>query len=110
MGKIKTVVMGDEIAEEKARKIAETKREQKKLASLSPTIEEVIDHSEPKKSKLVKLNKFAKSPVGKKAVASQSLVDKSKSYAIDEAIDLVKKTSFSKFDGSVELHLNVSDK
>lgn len=120
MGKVKTVVMGDEIQEEQARKKAEAKREQKKAekkAALhkedtveSPTIEEVIDHPEPKKSKLGKLDKFAKSPVGKKAVASQSLVDKSKIYAIGEAVDLVKKTSFSKFDGSVELHLNVSDK
>lgn len=112
--------MGDEIQEEQARKKAEAKREQKKAekkATLhkedtveSPTIEEVIDHPEPKKSKLGKLNKFAKSPVGKKAIASQSLVDKSKTYTIGEAVDLVKKTSFSKFDGSVELHINVTDK
>lgn len=32
------------------------------------------------------------------------LVDRSKKYSIDEAIELAKKTSYSKFDGSLEIH------
>ena len=36
------------------------------------------------------------------------LVDKTKVYSIADAVDLVKKTSTTKFDGSVELHLNLN--
>lgn len=38
------------------------------------------------------------------------LVDKTKSYPIEKAIDLVKKTSYSKFNGSVEVHINLLEK
>ncbi|OGG24648.1 hypothetical protein A3A79_01475 [Candidatus Gottesmanbacteria bacterium RIFCSPLOWO2_01_FULL_43_11b] len=36
------------------------------------------------------------------------LVDKNKLYSINEAVDLVKKTSLTKFDGTVELHINLN--
>lgn len=36
-----------------------------------------------------------------------TLVDKNKSYSIDEAIELLPKVNFSKFDASVELHVNL---
>ena len=126
MGKLKTVVMGDEKAEEAARKKAETKRSQKKVEKQatkhkedvveSPTVEEVEKSAQGgsapggKKVKSAKLDNFAKSPPGKKIIAAQSFIDKSKTYSLSDAISLVKKTSFSKFDGSVELHINVSDK
>ena len=41
--------------------------------------------------------------VGKKYFEAQKLVDKDKRYSIEEAIDLVKKTSTTKFDASVEI-------
>ncbi len=44
---------------------------------------------------------------GKKYTESQALVDKTKLYPLTDAIKLVKKTSYSKFDGTVELHLVV---
>ena len=44
---------------------------------------------------------------GKKYTESQTLVDKTKLYPLTDAIKLVKKTSYSKFDGTVELHLVV---
>jgi large subunit ribosomal protein L1 len=40
---------------------------------------------------------------GKKYVEVAKLVDRSKAYSISEAVDLVKKTSFTKFDASVEV-------
>ncbi|RWR10662.1 50S ribosomal protein L1 [Siminovitchia fortis] len=39
---------------------------------------------------------------GKKYLEALKLVDRSKAYAIDEAIELVKKTDFAKFDATVE--------
>jgi ribosomal protein L1 len=35
------------------------------------------------------------------------MVDKNKYYLLDEAVKLVKQTSFSKFNGTVEIHLVV---
>ena len=49
---------------------------------------------------------------GKKYIKAVELYDKHKAYTKEEAIDLVKKTSISKFDGSVEIavRLNVDTK
>lgn len=44
---------------------------------------------------------------GKKYREALKLVDRTKLYALPEAIELAKKTSYSKFDGSVELSLNL---
>jgi large subunit ribosomal protein L1 len=40
---------------------------------------------------------------GKKYSEAAKLVDRSKAYPINEAVELVKKTSFTKFDASVEV-------
>ncbi len=135
MGKVKTVVIGDEIAEEAAKKKAEIKREQKKAqkeatkhkedTNPSATVEEVATHpiiddgdlegeketgKKKSKSKKTSLNDQYHFETGKKATASSEMVDKNKSYSLKDALELVKKTSYSKFDGSVELHLNVTEK
>lgn len=39
---------------------------------------------------------------GKKYLEAAKLIDKEKKYAVDEALELVKKTSFVKFDATVE--------
>ena len=41
--------------------------------------------------------------VGKKYAEAAKLVDRTKSYPIDEAIALMKKVSYAKFDESVEV-------
>lgn len=43
----------------------------------------------------------------KKYKAAKSKIDKTKLYPIKEAIELVKETSYSTFDGTMELHLSV---
>jgi large subunit ribosomal protein L1 len=45
---------------------------------------------------------------GKKYLAAAKLVDHEKRYEITEAISLLKKTSFEKFDSSVQLSLNLN--
>jgi large subunit ribosomal protein L1 len=44
---------------------------------------------------------------GKKYQEASKLVDKSKTYSAEEAVDLAKKTSYAKFDETVELHLKM---
>ena len=45
---------------------------------------------------------------GKKYVEALNLIEKGKAYTKEEAIELVKKTSTSKFDGSVEVAMNLN--
>ncbi len=103
MGKIKTIVMGDEKAEEESRQKAKAKREAKK----------VVKKEEPKEiaaSPVKRTPRNDKQVRGKKYVKVISLVDKKKKYSLAEALDLVKKTSYSSFDGSVEVVFNVLEK
>lgn len=44
---------------------------------------------------------------GKKYQEASKLMDKSKTYSTEEAIELAKKTSYAKFDETVELHLRM---
>jgi len=44
---------------------------------------------------------------GKKYQEASKVVDKSRSYSPEEAIDLAKKASYAKFDETVELHLRM---
>lgn len=44
---------------------------------------------------------------GKKYLAAAAKVDREAVYPLDEAIKLVKETSYTKFDGSVEIHMNL---
>ncbi|MGN1343103.1 MAG: 50S ribosomal protein L1 [Traorella sp.] len=46
--------------------------------------------------------------VGKKYSEAAKLVDRSKTYTIEEAVALVKKASFEKFDASVEVSFNLN--
>ncbi len=121
MGKIKQVVMGDEVAEEVARKKAEAKREQKKAAKaekidlpageagIKDEGQEIKDEIKVEKKKVKKVETKYKFATGKKYLEVKKLVD-SKAYSVEDALALVKKTSYSKFDGSVEVHINVTDK
>jgi large subunit ribosomal protein L1 len=44
---------------------------------------------------------------GKKYQEASKLVDKSKAYTPEEAVELAKKTAYAKFDETVELHLKM---
>ncbi|MCF7924587.1 MAG: 50S ribosomal protein L1 [Candidatus Izimaplasma sp.] len=45
---------------------------------------------------------------GKKYIEALSKVDRTKTYPVDEAVELVKSISFEKFDSSVELAFNLN--
>ncbi|MGH7157379.1 MAG: 50S ribosomal protein L1 [Candidatus Saccharimonadales bacterium] len=44
---------------------------------------------------------------GKRYKEAAKLIDKSKSYTLAEALDLAVKTANTKFDGSIEMHINL---
>lgn len=45
---------------------------------------------------------------GKKYVEASKLIDKNKTYTIAEAVELVKKSNYCKFDGSVEIAIKTN--
>jgi large subunit ribosomal protein L1 len=60
------------------------------------------------KTKTRKLPPVDKGGRGKKYLEVVKLVDKSKLYGLDEALDLATKTSPTKFDASVEAHIKLA--
>lgn len=45
---------------------------------------------------------------GKKYVEASKLIDKTKNYTVTEAVDLVKKTSTTNFDSTIEIAINLN--
>jgi large subunit ribosomal protein L1 len=125
MGKIRAVAMGDEQEEKEQKRRAEARRQTKdskkaKVDGIAVTegtdikpeykklIEEVESGEKPAESKK-KASKEKKVHVhSKKYVEKSSLVDKNKLYPVSDAVGLIKQTSLTKFDGTVELHLNLN--
>lgn len=86
------VVEGTDIKPEFKKLIEEVERGQK---------QETSDKKQAKKQKKVRVR-------SKKYIEKASLVDKTKTYPLTEAVSLIKQTSLTKFDGSVELHINLN--
>lgn len=126
MGKVKPVIMGDEVAENEARKKAAAKRASKKAEKeatkhkddslISPTVAEIekVEAEPEKDSKKKKADPKKEDRYhfgrGKTYLDMKSKVQKNKLYSLSDAVKLLKETSYSKFDGSVELHVNVVEK
>lgn len=132
MGKIRVATLGDEEQEKKLAKRAEARRQTKKskkekvegvglkggerVAVVEGTqikdeykklVEEVEEGVVPGEKKASKKSKKVKVR-SKRYQEALKLVDKTKQYPLSEALKLVKQTSTTKFDGTVELHINVS--
>jgi len=58
----------------------------------------------------VKKAKKAPKIKGKKLKSAQAQVEKNKKYSVDDAIVLLKKVSYSKFVGTIEVHIELADK
>jgi len=133
MGKIRAVAMGDEKEEKEQKRRAEARRQTKDSkkskvegvglkggervavvegTDIKPEFKKLIDEVEsgesPEESKK-KASKEKKIRVrSKRYVEKSSLVDKNKLYPVVDAIGLMKQTSLTKFDGTVELHVNLN--
>lgn len=119
MGKTKTTfitgsdeqgVSGEEKYKERQKKKAQAESAEKiHLSGLKGGQRVVAITAEPLPEEEAGEGKKGKS--GKRKVRSQkyktakNMIDRDKLYKIEDAVVLLKKTSYSKFDGSVELHL-----
>jgi large subunit ribosomal protein L1 len=128
MGKIRAAVLGDEESEKEAKRKADARRQTKKSkkggsdnadsntgTDVKPEFKKLVDEVEADEGKTQnKKGKGKKEKVitphrhSKKYLEAKKLVDKNKLYPIADAIALIKKTSISKFDGSVEMHINLN--
>lgn len=130
MGKIRVATLGDESQEKKHQEEARKRREAKKLVKekehvkgvglkggqqikmvegveLKPEVEELLK-GEVKPQEVKKTKKIKHKTRSKRYQAIANLVDKKKIYPYKEAIDLMKKTSTTKFDATVETHININ--
>lgn len=74
---------------------------------------ETVEESSEKPAKKAKKEKFAKAKVkaeSKRHKENQILVSKTQSYSLDQALETLKKFKTSKFDETVELHINTREK
>lgn len=112
MGKTKTAIISGVVetkktsaeiyAEKKAKKAAMIAKDQPILEE-SKVVEQVIEESPSVKTSRDVIEKTR----GRKYLESKSKISKSTFYKLGDAIKAVKETSYSKFDGTMELHLVV---
>lgn len=83
--------------------------ELKELPVLDETAEAILasDLKEKKKSKKESSAKILKKKPSKRYSELLKLIDKSKSYSVTEAVEILKKTANTKFDSSIEAHINL---
>lgn len=113
MGKIRVNTIGDEAAEQKQKIEAEKRREAKKSSApkaMDDKIENSSTEASAKAEKVVKKKSTKKKARTARYVASKKFSDKTKVYAIADALDLLSQMQKAKFDETVELHINTNDK
>ncbi len=88
-----------------AKAIKET--EEKQAKEERKATKESEGSSEEKPKRVITPSRPRIERAGKKLREVTKLIDKSKDYALSDAIDLAIKTTTTKFDASVELHINL---
>lgn len=88
----------------KAIKVAEEKLVKEERKKVAPT----KDTKSDKEKSEQKLPRSRVERAGKKYREAAKQIDKTKTYNLAEAVDLAVKTSTSKFDATVEMHINLA--
>lgn len=81
------------------------KESEEKQAKEARKVEKTGEEATPKSP--AKSSRSKAERAGKKYREAFKLIDQSKSYPLNEALDLATKTSTTKFDASVEMHINL---
>ena len=128
MGKIRIKTLGDEELEKKDQKKAEaralakkakeeaaarkagTESEEAKTEVAEPSLENKEAKSEEKKTKKEKFVKTKKQSHSKAFLAVAEKVDANKIYKLAEAVTILPTLKRAKFDETVELHINTTEK
>lgn len=109
MGKIRVKTIGDEEKEVKAKQKEEQRLKAIEEAKAKAGVTEETNPQAPKEEKArVAVKKSKKHSTNYLKAASQ--VDKNKNYALNEALEILPKLQRAKFDETVELHINTTDK
>lgn len=112
MGKTKTKVIDDSQVVEESKKTGKPKDALVEKLKAELGIKEEVKKSEPLKAVVTETKKKAKPTKSRiRSKKYQEMVkdlDRSISYPLDEAIKKTKKLSLSKFDGTLEIHINTS--
>ena len=117
MGKIRVKALGDEEAEKKQKEEARKRSEVKKLEKKAEGAEKSDGEEAPEQAHKT-VSSYAKKAALKNARAKRSekyqkvaeKVDQAKLYDLDEALKLLPQLKLTKFDETVELHINTVDK
>ena len=113
MGKNRTKIVGTEEEEKKQKAEQKARSSKKKTERKKDKVEETIKSQPavvpPKGGTLADKKKkvIVQKIRGKKYTEARTKVDKKKAYSLDEAIKLLKKIKYTKFDEAVELHFTV---
>ena len=119
MGKTKTTIVGENKNKEKHQKARKTEEGKMHLSGLkggqrikivgaAPEEEApILEESAKKTETSIQKTKRTEKKRGKKYLESKKKFDSTKTFSPSEAVKIVKDTSYSKFDGTVELHLVV---
>lgn len=133
MGKVRIKTFGDEEAEKKDAKKAAARAEAKKAKEAAEARKAAAadESEEPKETEDVKKvetekkenapttpksqknyikQKTAKQKRSEKYLAVAKQVDRDKKYKLSEALELLEKLKYVKFDETVELHINTTEK
>ena len=128
MGKIKVRTLGDESLEQKQKEKSKQKNKEKKLVkggkggerviSVGPSAEELArielpkETEEKKETKKVTKKSFKKEKKNPRSKSYQDALknlDKSKRYSLLDGLSMLEKLKRSKFDETVELHINTTE-
>ena len=96
--------------------IKQARMEKNEASEASDAEDEIVEEKADTKTKEEKTKKTKKTKKGKakvrgaKYIKALDLVDRNKKYDIADALELVKKTSLTKFDGNVEIHIRLQGK
>lgn len=106
MGKKKTAFIGtttEDLEPKKSPRHSEQSEESSTSENTDPSVTPQVEKKTKEKKDYVKVNHNE----GKNHKKAKKQIDKTKQYSLSEAVDLLKKIAYAKFEESVEIHMNV---